>query len=423
MMKTLVAPITPSGQGAIATILLDGPNARILVEKHFRPADGSFEQSFRLTQWHRGVHDLRPILLGHFVEYLHEEVVLTQINEHQFEIHCHGGTTVVSTLLSVLEKDDCEVLSWQSYLDRSEMTLLTTEAIQAMSRASSPRTASILLDQYQGAMEREINSLFSRYLTPLLPHPAAPKGSFSKTPFMDDPIKESEPFPDTPISLLESLELALTQLLDRGQWGLHLVDPWKISIAGPPNAGKSTLINSLLGLERVVTDGQPGTTRDLISCDTVLDGWPVQLIDTAGIHRNTDFLEHQAILKTQQSLQCSDLIILVFDQSVPLSKAHLELINRYPKAVYVGNKCDLPTAEESPAFPVGTLFLSALNSDDLYSLINEIVTRLIPQPASRGDAVPFTARQNKLLKNALDAVQSNHLKKALHDLQSLTDSK
>ena len=97
-------------------------------------------------------------------------------------------------------------------------------------------------------------------------------------------------------------------------------------------------------------------------------------------------------------------------------------MNHYPKAVYVGNKHDLPTAKESPDFPVGTLFLSALNSDDLYSLINEIVTRLIPQPPSRGDAVPFTARQNTLLKNALDAVQSNQLKKAIHDLQSLTDS-
>ena len=421
-MKTLVAPITPPGQGAIATILLDGPNARILVEKHFRPAGRSFEQSFRLTQWHRGVPDLRPVLLGHFVEYLQEEVVLTQINEHQFEVHCHGGTTVVSTLLSVLEKDDCKILSWQSYLDRSEMTLLTTEAIQAISQASSPRTASILLDQYQGALEREINSLLSRYLTPLLTHPKLPKGSLSETPLTDDRIKEWEPSPYTPISLLESLELALTQLLDRAQWGLHLVDPWKISIAGPPNAGKSTLINSLLGLERVVTDGQPGTTRDLISCDTVLDGWLVQLIDTAGIHRNTDFLEQQAILKTHQSLQCSDLIILVFDQSVPLSKSHLELMNHYPKAVYVGNKYDLPTAKESPDFPVGTLFLSALNSDNLSSLINEIVTRLIPQPPSRGDAVPFTARQNTLLKNALDAVQSNHIKKAIHDLQSLTDS-
>ena len=207
-MKTLVAPITPPGQGAIATILLDGPNARILVEKHFRPAGGSFEQSFRFTQWHRGVHDLRPVLLGHFVEHLQEEVVLTQINEHQFEVHCHGGTTVVSTLLSVLEKDDCEILSWQSYLDRSEMTLLTTEAIQAISQASSPRTASILLDQYQGALEREIHSLLSRYLTPLLTHPKLPKGSLSETPLTDDRIKEWEPSPYTPISLLESLELA-----------------------------------------------------------------------------------------------------------------------------------------------------------------------------------------------------------------------
>lgn len=422
-MKTLVAPITPPGQGAIATILLDGPNARILVEKHFRPAGRSFEQSFRLTQSHQGIGDSRPILFGHWVEHLQEEVILTQMNEHLFELHCHGGTTVVSTLLSVLEKDNCEVLSWQSYLDRSEMTLLTTEAIQALSQVSSPRTASILLDQYQGAMEREINFLFSRYLTPWLPRPEPPKGSLSKTPFTGDPISESESSSYTPTSLLQSLELALTQLLDRGQWGLHLVEPWKISIAGPPNAGKSTLINSLLGLERVVTDGQPGTTRDLISCDTVLDGWLVQLTDTAGIHPNTDFLEQQAILKTYQSLQCSDLIILVFDQSVPLSKAHVELMNHYPQAVYIGNKCDLPTATEPPAYPVGTLFLSALNSDGLYSLINEIVTRLIPRPPSRGDAVPFTARQNKLLKNALDAVQSNHLKKAIHDLRSLTDSK
>ena len=189
------------------------------------------------------------------------------------------------------------------------------------------------------------------------------------------------------------------------------MEPWKISIAGPPNAGKSTLINSLLGLERVVTDGQPGTTRDLISCDTVLDGWLVQLTDTAGIHPNTDFLEQQAILKTYQSLQYSDLIILVFDQSVPLSKAHVELMNHYPQAVYIGNKCDLPTATEPPAYPVGTLFLSALNSDGLYSLINEIVTRLIPRPPSRGDAVPFTARQNKLLKKRVGCSPVKSFKK------------
>src|SRR5262249_19824288 len=139
---------------------------------------------------------------------------------------------------------------WQKSIEADEPNPIRRAARTAIAEAITMRTAAILLDQYHGALETEIDAIHSS-------------------------LRASPPEKDTAACRLEAL-------LGRASIGLHLVRPWRVTIAGPPNVGKSSLLNALAGFERAIVFDQPGTTRDVLTVLTAIDGWPIELADTAG---------------------------------------------------------------------------------------------------------------------------------------------
>ena len=101
--------------------------------------------------------------------------------------------------------------------------------------------------------------------------------------------------------------------------GRHLIEPWKVAIAGKPNAGKSTLMNSLAGFDRSVVSPVPGTTRDAVGVSLAFDGWPVSLIDTAGLRESADILEEEGVRRAKEALATSDLCLWIVDASEELA--------------------------------------------------------------------------------------------------------
>src|SRR4029079_15424602 len=149
-----------------------------------------------------------------------------------------------------------------------------------------------------------------------------------------------------------------------------------------PNVGKSTLVNALVGYERAIVFDQPGTTRDLVSAVTALDGWPIELTDTAGLRKSDQALEQEGIVRAKAEMQVADLVLLVFDATQAWSRNDETLVQEWSNALVVYNKCDLLAAradgtDARDGGPTG-LLTSAKTGVNIAELIGRIVMRLVP---------------------------------------------
>jgi tRNA modification GTPase len=167
--------------------------------------------------------------------------------------------------------------------------------------------------------------------------------------------------------------------------GRHLVEPFRVVVAGAVNAGKSSLVNALAGYQRSVVTPLPGTTRDVVAVRVALDGWPVELADTAGLRSDAATLEEQGMHLARAAAASADLCLWVLDSSTePL----------WPEAgaadvLLVVNKTDLPATWDLDR-ATGAVRVSALTGDGLAELCTAVSARLVPEAPAAGAAVPFT---------------------------------
>jgi tRNA modification GTPase len=386
MSTTYVVELTPVGRGAVAVVLVAGPNAVRAVSNHFVPAGK------------RSIPE-RPIgriLFGRWGS-SGEELIVCRRAEDQVEIHCHGGVAAVRAVMDSLCTEGYTEISWREWLSRDQVSprlevasrrdATTCEAQIALADAVTMRTASILVDQMNGALSAAIREILSAVSAENWPPAAA----------------------------------LLSNLMERRDVGLHLTTPWRVVLAGPPNVGKSSLINALAGYERAIVSPIPGTTRDVVTLNTAIDGWPVVLADTAGLRASNDELESAGVELAQSALAGADLAILVRDatSSAVDSTPWKSLPSR---TIEVRNKIDLLPAgvgvEDGPARG-SAIPVSALTGEGIANLAVAIGMALVPHPPAVGAAVPFTPAQFEKLAVARDAVEQRRGSPTAQALQSL----
>jgi tRNA modification GTPase len=362
-----------------------------MVESRFRPARGRPWSSLppgRLAFGHfdlrtphapregvrhaeRDEHDLCDASL------LGEEVVVRRRSDCSVELHCHGGMAAVAAIGQALAQRGCQAVSWQQWVGGQQSDAIASAARLALAQARTERTALILLDQYHGALRAAVEA-----------------------------VRQSLAGGDLP-----SARQQLAALLARADLGCHLTNPWRVVLAGLPNVGKSSLINALVGYQRAIVHPAPGTTRDVVAATTALEGWPVELRDTAGLRTGGHPVEQAGVARARDELRSGDLVLLIFDAGQPWSSAAEALRRSRPDALVVHNKCDLPAAPgvaagANPQRPPG-VSTSALTGEGLDRLIRVLVARLVPHPPLPGDPVPFTAEQCQRLRFALAALERN----------------
>lgn len=341
-----VVQLTPPGRGAVATLLIEGPGAAEAVEAGFRAYGGRTLRS--------GPGD-RPAV-GRFGPGTGEEVVVRCRSEDAAELHCHGGLAAVAMVEKTLVKLGCRAGRWRDHLAEHRQDPIAAAAHVALAEARTTRTAAILLDQYQGALRRAVGQI------------------------------------EAAIQSGDTADAAgrIEELLARADLGRHLVRPWRVVLAGRANVGKSSLINAVMGYPRAIVHPTPGTTRDVVTANTAVDGWPIELADTAGLGGGGDALQRAGIELARRELADADLVVLVFDAGTPWSRRDEALRQSQPGALVAHNKSDLP---RPPAPRPPGLLVSALTAAGIESLVRAIADHLVPNPPPAGAAVAFTAEQ------------------------------
>ena len=163
----------------------------------------------------------------------------------------------------------------------------------------------------------------------------------------------------------------------------------------------------LAGFARAIVDAAPGVTRDVVTFRTAMDGWPVEIADTAGLRGTDDLIESMGIARSRHAQQAADLVLLVLDRSEALQPMDRALIESTSRVLLVANKTDLTAAwdpREVLESPFSVLTVSAESGQGIGTLIAAIARRLVPDPPGAGEAVPFRIDQLRGLAAARDCL-------------------
>ena len=335
-VATAVAP----GQGGIAVIRLSGPDAQRAVRAVTSfPGDQRWE-SHRVLYGH--------VMAADGVERLDEVLVLLMLAPRSFtaedvvEIHCHGGVMAVQRVLArVLEQPGVRRALPGEFSQRAvlngRLDLTRAEAIVDLVAARSQRAAQLAMAGVDGGIQRRIEVLRERLLDQLSELEA-------RVDFEDDlPALDGQAL----LTVLRSVRDDLLQLVADGERGAAVRQGLRVALVGRPNVGKSSLLNRLSRCERAIVTDLPGTTRDLLESEIVLEGVPITLLDTAGIRSTNDAVEQLGIARSHDALASADLVVLLFDLTDGWTDEDQALRERIPADVphlLVGNKADLSDA-------------------------------------------------------------------------------
>lgn len=342
---TIIAPATSSGEGGIGIIRISGPSAEEALSRFFHPSKGT--TSLASHHLYHGriyccegtlVDEVMAVVMRAPRSYTREDVV---------EVHCHGGPLVMRRILDLF-------LEWGLRLARpgeftlraflhGRIDLARAEAVIDVIRSRSEAACHVALQQLEGRLSSTI-ARFRDGIADLLAEIE------THVDFSDDDIEHTDQgFLQT---RARELLASMDHLLATFDTGRTLREGLSVLILGRPNAGKSSLMNALLGESRAIVTEVAGTTRDTIEENLTLGSLPLRLIDTAGIRHTEDLVEIEGVRRARCKVVSSDLVLLVVDGSIPLDHEDFLALDACGDArvLLVINKRDLPQIPITPPF-------------------------------------------------------------------------
>ena len=337
---TIAAIATPLGEGGLAVVRLSGPQTLAIADKCFLPVGkNSLKPSAAAThtiQFGKIVRQGRSV----------DEVLLavlraprTFTREDTVEITCHGGLLPAKLVLDTLLENGARPAEPGEFTRRAflngRIDLAQAEAVADLIHSRTELALAAANEQLAGKLSQRINALRDEMMQTLA-HIEA------HIDFPDEDIS-----PDTKEQLLKRLEHGVAfmdELLRTANEGQILRRGIRAAIVGRPNAGKSSLLNQLLGHDRAIVSAIPGTTRDTIEETANIRGLPVVFIDTAGLREARDEIEQEGVRRSRESLARAEFILHVLDASEPLTPADEKYFAEFAgkKRIMVVNKIDLP---------------------------------------------------------------------------------
>jgi tRNA modification GTPase len=390
---TIAAISTPAGEGAIALVRISGPDAIRIADKIFRGR----ESPSRFVSHVQHLGDVVTESGG-----LIDEVMMSihrapasYTGEDIVEISCHGGTLVTAKVLEACLRAGARGARPGEFTERAflngKMDLTQAEAVIDLIRARTDLALRSATEQLEGKLGQKIENIRSA-LVDLLAHIEA------SIDFSEEGIEPDEG--DTLLARLDSVREQIAALLATADEGRILREGVRVVIYGATNAGKSSLLNRLLGYERVIVSDAPGTTRDTIEETINLRGVPVRLLDTAGLRTSTSDIEREGIARTERSLRQADLRLHIVDRSAP-RPAHFADGDANGNEIVVLNKTDLP--EHADWKDCNALRISCVTDDGLNTLESEILSRVGKQNLRPENTLAINLRHRDCLRRASEA--------------------
>jgi tRNA modification GTPase len=396
MQETIAAIATPPGEGALAVIRISGPGALAVADTVFRAAKSPSAMEERRIAFGRIIDAHGGVI---------DEVLLTVFRnprsytgEDLVEISGHGGSLVASRVLAAVLKSGARMARPGEFTERAflngKLDLTQAEAVMDLISAQTPRAARAAAGQLEGRLGDEINTLRSDLLG-CVAHLEA---------FIDFPEEGIDPESGAALrKRMEGIADHLERLLSTADEGRLLREGITLALCGAPNAGKSSLLNRLLGAKRAIVSAIPGTTRDTIEERTSLGGYPFRVIDTAGLRETSNPVEREGVERARRAAEAADLRIHLVDAAEPVSPAPL-----FADELLVLNKIDLVADRHRLSSVSATACISCQTGEGIDSLITSILANVTGR--SEGESLPdgaaINARHQECLKRATAALQA-----------------
>ena len=404
---TIAAAATAMGSAGIGIIRISGPEAFAVLEKVFRPKN---EKTVMREQSGYTVH------YGMAVDgdqVLDEVLVMLMRGPHSYtaedtaEIDCHGGRLVMQKILETVLKNGARAAEPGEFTKRAflngRMDLSQAEAVMDLIQSKNEMALRSSLAQLKGTVREKIGRLREKILYEMAFVEAA----------LDDPEHISlDGYREELLKKVEDIQKEVEELLKSADSGRMLKEGIKTVILGKPNAGKSSLLNVLLGEERAIVTEIAGTTRDVLEEQLQLGEISLQLLDTAGIRSTEDVVEQIGVDRARKQAEDADLILYVADSSRPLDDSDEEILKLLEgkKALVLLNKSDLEpvitpeSMEEKTMHPV--LVISAKEGEGIRELEEKIRSLFFHGEVDFNDEVLITnLRQKQALADAAGSLK------------------
>ena len=389
---TIIAPATASG-GALMVIRLAGERAVEIADRLFRGRHPMAETRSHTAHFGTICDGERVI----------DEVVATLFRaphsytgEDTVEIDCHGGVFAMKRVLETVLKNGAEIAAPGEFTKRAflngRLDLSQAEAVMDVIQAKNEYALRSSMDQLRGSVYRAIKEIREK----LIYHIAYIESA------LDDPEHISlEGYPQELLEVVDKEEKKVKELLKSSSDGKMIQEGIQTVILGKPNAGKSSLLNLLIGENKAIVTDIAGTTRDILEEYITLHGITLKIIDTAGIRETEDVVEKIGVSRAREMAQKADLILYVVDSSAPLDENDEEIIGMLSdkKAIVLYNKTDLMPAVDMQDLKKRTghpvIPISAKEETGIFELEEEIKSMFFSGNLSFNDEVYITNARHK----------------------------
>jgi len=414
LSDTIVAISTPPGEGAIGVIRLSGNNAIAIVNRVFKGKDLTRQATHTLHfgKIMDGAKIIDEVVVGLYrgpKSYTGEDVA---------EISCHGSGFVLREVLNLCMAGGARLARPGEFTLRAFMKgridLVQAEAVADLIASQSGAAHKAAIHNLRGGFSENLREMRGELI------------KFSALTELElDFSQEDVEFADRTqfYELIERITLATEQLLHSFRLGNVIKNGVSVAITGPPNAGKSTLLNALLNEERAIVSEIAGTTRDTIEETLNIGGILFRLIDTAGIREHSlDTIELKGIERSREAIKKADVVVSMFDvsdlgQVASISAQEKELKEAGVKYLLVGNKLDEAGPENAATFSAAlgspVLYISARNKENIKQLVDALYHLV-----AEGDV----KQEATIITNARHYGALQEIRKSLRDLKTGLDT-